>query len=79
MDYYRAREVEISSTTPLEVHVDGDPIGVTPMSFRVAPGALRALVPPWTSSDALGATIGLRVPMMDRIRRILIDKSQYRS
>jgi diacylglycerol kinase (ATP) len=79
MDYYRAREVQISSAMPLEVHVDGDPIGVTPMTFRVARGALRALVPPWTSSDALGATLGMRVPMMDRIRRILIDGSQHRS
>ncbi len=79
MDYYRAREVTISSVTPLEVHVDGDSIGVTPMSFRVARGALRTLVPPWTSSDALGTAYGLRVPMMDRIRRILIDRSQHRS
>lgn len=79
MDYYRAREIQISSAMPLEVHVDGDPIGSTPMTFRVARGALRALVPPWTSSDAIGETPGLRVPMMDRIRRILIDGSQHRS
>lgn len=78
MDYYRAREVQISSATPLEVHVDGDPIGVTPMTFRVARGALRTLIPPWASGETLGEMPGLRVPMMDRIRRILIDKSQHR-
>lgn len=78
MSYYRAREVRISSTTPLEVHVDGDPIGLTPMTFRVVPGALRALVPPWTSNDLIGTAPGMRVPMMDRIRRILIDGTQHK-
>jgi YegS/Rv2252/BmrU family lipid kinase len=78
MSYYRAREVHISSATPLEVQVDGDAIGVTPMSFRVAPGALRALVPPWTTSDLVGATPGMRLPMLDRIRRILINGSHHR-
>lgn len=79
MDYYRAREVEITSTTPLEVQVDGDPLGVTPMTFRVAPGALRALVPSWISSDVFSTGAGLRLPVMDRIRRILIDGTQHRS
>lgn len=79
MDYYRAREVTITSGAPLEVQVDGDPIGTTPMTFRVAPHALRALVPPWTTSDMLGSAAGVRFPMMDRIRRILIDGSQRRT
>lgn len=79
MDYYRAREVTITSGEPLEVQVDGDPIGTTPMTFRVAPHALRALVPPWTTSDMLGSAAGVRFPMMDRIRRILIDGSQRRT
>ncbi len=73
MDYYRAREVQIGGATPLAVQVDGDPIGVTPMSFQVAPGALRALVPAWSVSDILGTPSGIRFPVMDRIRRILID------
>jgi diacylglycerol kinase (ATP) len=73
MNYYRAREVRISSNTPLGVQVDGDPIGTTPMTFAVAPRALRAWVPPWVSSESIGATPGLRVPFMERIRRILID------
>lgn len=79
MDYYRAREVQITSVEPLEVQVDGDSIGTTPMRFRVAPHALRALVPPWTTSDMLGSAAGVRFPMKDRIRRILIDSSQRRS
>jgi YegS/Rv2252/BmrU family lipid kinase len=31
---------------PLPVHVDGDPIGVTPVEIRVAPAALRVLTGP---------------------------------
>jgi len=78
MAYYRAREVRIESAIPLGVHVDGDPLGTTPMTFRVAPAALRALVPPWISTDVIATGPGLRLPVMDRIRRILIDRSQHR-
>ncbi len=78
MEYYRAREVHISSTAPLEVQVDGDPIGVTPMSFRVEPSALLALVPSWATNDLLGTGPSLRLPVLDQIRRILIAGSPYR-
>jgi YegS/Rv2252/BmrU family lipid kinase len=43
--YYRARSVRIAARPRLPVQVDGDPIGETPMSFEVAPGALYALLP----------------------------------
>ncbi|MDP9311696.1 MAG: diacylglycerol kinase family lipid kinase [Chloroflexota bacterium] len=79
MDYYRAREVHISGVDPLEVQVDGDAIGMTPMTFQVAPAALRALVPTWSTSDLQGLPAGLRLPMLDRIRRILIDGPQHRT
>ncbi len=45
VDSYRAREVTISSQTPLFVQTDGEPIGTTPMTFRAVPRALRVLVP----------------------------------
>lgn len=45
VDYYRSRELTISSQTPLYVQTDGELIGTTPMTFRVAPRALRVLVP----------------------------------
>lgn len=45
VDYYRTRDVTVSSQTPLFVQTDGEPIGTTPMTFRVAPHALRVLVP----------------------------------
>lgn len=75
MAYYRAREVRVESAVPLDVQVDGDAIGTTPMSFRVAPRALRALVPPWIDTADLGTGAGLRLPLLDHIRRIWIDRS----
>ncbi len=45
VDMRRAREVTISSRTPLFVQVDGDAAGTTPMTFRVVPRALRVLLP----------------------------------
>lgn len=45
IQYYRARTVSIVSRPALPVQVDGDPIGATPMTFEVVPGALRALLP----------------------------------
>ena len=45
IQYYRARSVHITSRPSLAVQVDGDPIGATPMSFVIAPGALYALLP----------------------------------
>lgn len=43
--YYRARTVQVIARPRLPVQVDGDPIGETPMTFEVAPGALQALLP----------------------------------
>jgi len=78
MEYYRAREVVVNSATPLGVQVDGDPIGTTPMSFQVEPRALHALVPAWATNDLLGITPGLRLPVLDQIRQILIAGSPHR-
>lgn len=45
VDLYRAREVTITSQTPLFVQTDGEPIGTTPMTFKAVPRSLRVLVP----------------------------------
>jgi YegS/Rv2252/BmrU family lipid kinase len=45
IEYYRARTLQITARPPLPVQVDGDPIGVTPMTFEVVPRALLALLP----------------------------------
>jgi YegS/Rv2252/BmrU family lipid kinase len=68
MNYYRAREISISSATPLEVQVDGDSIGTTPMTFRIEPDALQALVPAWAVADLTGP-MTLKIPLMERVRR----------
>ncbi len=41
----RAREVHVDANRPFTVYADGDPIGTTPTTIRVVPGALRVLVP----------------------------------
>ncbi|MEI6181479.1 MAG: diacylglycerol kinase family protein [Chloroflexales bacterium] len=51
--YYRARNIQVSARPRLPVQVDGDSIGQTPMTFRVAPGALQALLPPDMPEDLM--------------------------
>lgn len=41
---FQARRVEVHSTEPLYFQVDGDPLGETPVAFRLLPGALKVLV-----------------------------------
>jgi diacylglycerol kinase family enzyme len=45
VDLYRARRVEIRTHRPLPVHVDGDCIGTTPVTFEIVPRALKLMVP----------------------------------
>jgi YegS/Rv2252/BmrU family lipid kinase len=45
VDHYRAREIAIRGPK-LPVHVDAEPVGVTPVRISVRPKALRVLVPP---------------------------------
>lgn len=44
IEHYRARKVEISGDI-LQVHVDAEPVGTTPIKIRIRPNALRVLVP----------------------------------
>ncbi len=77
--YYRAREIVVSGSAPLDVQVDGDPVGVTPMTFKVVPGALQAWLPPSAAQELLGAAPQFRLPaMLHGIRRVLIDGTQAR-
>jgi diacylglycerol kinase family enzyme len=45
VDHLRSAKVEIDVADPLPVEVDGEPIGMTPARFEVAPAALRIRVP----------------------------------
>ena len=48
----RGRHIRISAKQPTAVHVDAEPIGVTPIDVQVQPGALRVIVP-YTAPAAL--------------------------
>ncbi|MEA2156213.1 MAG: hypothetical protein QOE11_2353 [Solirubrobacteraceae bacterium] len=41
----RAREVHVDADRPFVLYADGDPIGETPVTIRIAPGALQVLAP----------------------------------
>jgi YegS/Rv2252/BmrU family lipid kinase len=45
ISYYRAHSISIRSRPTLPVQVDGEAFGQTPMTFEIAPDALRALLP----------------------------------
>jgi len=51
VEAYRARSVTIRGVKPLPVHLDGEPIGHTPVSISVAPRALKVIVPRWASGS----------------------------
>jgi YegS/Rv2252/BmrU family lipid kinase len=44
--FLSGRTVEVSSDRPFDVYADGDPVGRTPATVRVAKQALRVIVPP---------------------------------
>ena len=43
--YRRAAEIAVAGPTPLPVQADGEFLGYTPLSLRVMPGAVHALLP----------------------------------
>jgi diacylglycerol kinase (ATP) len=43
LEMFEGKTVEVSSAEPLSVHVDGHPIGTTPVQFRVLPKALKVV------------------------------------
>lgn len=45
IEYYQCQEIVIESSAALPVHVDDEPFTETPVTIRVLPRALRALVP----------------------------------
>jgi diacylglycerol kinase (ATP) len=56
VSYYQAREVEIETSRPLSVQVDGDPYGTTPLVIRAVPQALTLLLPPRLAEGRFVAT-----------------------
>lgn len=75
IEYYRAHTIEILSRAALPVQVDGDSIGVTPMTFEVAPGSLQALLPPNLPEDLVQpATAERRARALQRIGAWLVGR-----
>jgi YegS/Rv2252/BmrU family lipid kinase len=62
IDYYRARSIKVVAAPRLPVQVDGDPIGQTPLSLEVVPGALYALLPPEVPGDLVQQPATSRSP-----------------
>ncbi len=53
LQYFQARTIEVACSRSLPVQVDGDAIGSTPMTFQIAPAALRVLLPSTVRPDTL--------------------------
>ena len=45
VEYLQAAEARIESDPPLPVYADGEPVAQTPISVRIAPRALRVIIP----------------------------------
>jgi len=45
IETFTAEEVEIASRNAVAVHIDGQPLGTTPIKLRALPGALRVFAP----------------------------------
>jgi diacylglycerol kinase (ATP) len=43
--HFQARQITVEADPPIPVQIDGDPLGVTPLTATVAPAALRVLLP----------------------------------
>ena len=52
----RGQEVTVETDRTMPVHTDGDPAGRTPFTCRIAPGALRLLVPRTAPGGLFGKT-----------------------
>ena len=62
VDLYRARRVEIRTHRPLPVHVDGDCIGTTPVTFEIVPRALKLMVPRYAPANLFTDGTGMSQP-----------------
>lgn len=54
VELLRVRELTVDTAEPLALQLDGELAGTTPVRFRVAPRALRAIVPKRFESNLIG-------------------------
>lgn len=48
VSYFTCRSIEVRMRKPVNIQVDGEPLGRTPASFAIVPGALKVVVPEHT-------------------------------
>lgn len=53
VEFLRVQTLQVSAGEPLPLQVDGELIGSTPVHFRVAPGALQAIIPEGFASNLI--------------------------
>jgi diacylglycerol kinase (ATP) len=53
--FYRGQTIRVEADKPMPVHVDGEPLGTTPLECVVVPQALTVLVPCHTHPDLFSA------------------------
>lgn len=72
---HRAQRIEIISSRPLPVHVDGDTIGNTPAVIEIVPQALRLQVPSSTPANlfADGVTADESETVVEWVARVARD------
>jgi diacylglycerol kinase (ATP) len=75
VSYYQGRRVTIYTAEPFPLQLDGEPVGMTPVSLEVVPRALRVLVPRAAPADRFahnsdGIPILPSRPPRSRLQRI---------
>jgi len=75
VDSYQAQRVEVTTTRPLRVHVDGDCIGETPVVIEVVPRSLKLMIPASTPRELFmdRGNMTAAPTTLDRMRRMARD------
>ncbi|MCL7451743.1 MAG: diacylglycerol kinase family lipid kinase [Anaerolineae bacterium] len=53
--FYRGRTIHVEADSPMAIHVDGEPLGTTPLECEVVPRALTVLIPRHVRADLFQA------------------------
>ncbi len=72
VEVLKGQNVYVLTENTLPMHVDGNPVGTTPLSVEVVPRALSVVVPGWASASLFcegGGTVGSEITAAARLRR----------
>jgi diacylglycerol kinase (ATP) len=53
--FYRGRTIRVEADSPMAIHVDGEPLGTTPLECEVVPRSLTVLIPHHVRADLFQA------------------------